>query len=171
MFIVIPSGTTHTATVRGSVEKGVRCENCGHDYVYTLTREAIGADTALFVHSRAQEKALAAAKAKLQRRLEMEHDDVPCPMCRHHQPHLAKSARQVLRAGLYPELLNLSFAFFLFAGATLGFLAVLCVITLCGSNPTLPAESTVRGFVIAAGVIAAPGLLLRGLRWLLMASS
>src|SRR5262245_30716849 len=164
MFIFIPSSTTYTATVSGSVAKGVTCESCGESYTYLLSRTVTGSDSAFFFASRAQENALKKARAKLAKALETEHDDIPCPACRWHQ---SRNVAHV-HGNSYAGMKNLAGAFFIIAGIVLGVMLGILGFTVLGNNPQWPSGSTVLECAVAVLVIAAPGLFLRGLRSLLL---
>jgi hypothetical protein len=164
MFILIPS-TEYAATLEGSVTKDVTCEHCGHTYSYSMSRIVSGSEKVLFSSSRGSEKALKKARANLAKALETEHDDVPCPACMWHQSsHVAYA-----RSRLYPELKNLAGAFFIFAGLVLGvilFIFALCI--LVDEGHELPKASSILTFTLIVLAIAAPGLVLRGFRSLLV---
>jgi hypothetical protein len=163
MFIHIPS-TLYTATAEGSVVKDVMCERCGHTYSYQMSRLVTGFHKVPFSSSRGPEKALTKARANLAKALETEHDDVPCPECRWHQPAHVASAR----SRLYPELNNLAGAFFFLASLALGvilFFIALGVLIL--PDHELPPASSMLVFAFFVLVIASPGILLRGVRRLL----
>jgi uncharacterized protein (DUF983 family) len=66
----------------GSVTKWVKCESCGHEYEYTMTRTASGSYSGFAVtRKQADEKAAVDAAQKLQTMLQTECDVVPCPKC------------------------------------------------------------------------------------------
>jgi hypothetical protein len=165
MFIHIPS-TTYSATVEGSVVKDVTCENCGEVYSYTMSRLVNGFHKVPFSSSRGPEKALKNARANLAKALETEHDNVPCPACKWHQPlHIA-----YVRSQLYPQLKNLAGAFFIFAGFAVAFILVILALGMLVVRE-VPNVSSILQFALILVVmplaIASPGLLLRGFRSLL----
>jgi hypothetical protein len=163
MFIHIPS-TLYTATAEGSVDKDVMCERCGETYSYRMSRIVTGCHKVPFSSSRGPEKALTKARANLAKALETEHDDVPCPECKWHQPAHIDS----VRSRLYPELKNLAGAFFFLASLALGaILFLIALIVLVLPEHELPKASSLLQFALIVLVIASPGLLLRGLRRLL----
>src|SRR5262245_16371695 len=164
MFIFIPSSTTYTATVSGSVAKGVTCESCGESYTYLLSRTVTGSDSAFFFASRAQENALRKARAKLAKALETEQDEVPCPARRWTQ---ARQGAHV-HGNSYAGMKNLAGAFFILAGVVLGVMLGILGFAVLGNNPQWPSGSTIFECTVAVLVIATPGLLLRGLRSLLL---
>jgi hypothetical protein len=169
MLFHIPIPATHyTATVEGSVVKDVTCERCGHPYSYTMSRIVSGTEKVLFSSSRGDEKALKKAQANLARALEVEHDDVPCPMCQWHQSsHVA-----FVRSQSYPQLKSLAGAFFIFASLVLGiivFVFALAVRVIPGQG--LPKVSSILQCVLFVLAIASPGLLIRGLRSLILLHS
>jgi hypothetical protein len=162
--IPIPA-TQYSATVEGSVVKDVTCERCGYSYSYTMSRLVNGIEKVLFSSSRGNEKALKKAQANLARALEAEHDDVPCPMCQWHQSsHVA-----YVRSQSYPKLKSLAGAFFIFAGLALGiiiFVFALGVLVIPGKG--LPKVTSIFQCVLFVLAVASPGLLLRGLRSLIL---
>jgi hypothetical protein len=164
MFIIIPS-TQYAATVEGSVTKDVTCEKCGHTYSYRMSRIVSGSEKVLCSSSRGPEKALKKARANLAKALETEHDDVPCPACKWHQPsHIAH-----VRSQSYPQLKSLAGAFFIFAGLALGLiLFFLALAILVDRGHELPKASSILQFALMVLAIASPGLLLRGFRSLLL---
>jgi hypothetical protein len=164
MFIHPPS-TTYVATVEGSVDKDVTCERCGHTYSYRMVRIVSAFEKVLFFSSRGDEKALKKARASLARALEAEHDDVPCPACQWHQSsHVA-----FVCSRSYPQLRSLAGAFFIFAALVLGiiiFVFALGVLLIPGRG--LPQVRSILQCAILVLAVASPGLLLRGLRSLLL---
>jgi hypothetical protein len=164
MFIHIPS-TQYAATVEGSVIKDVTCERCGHTYSYRMSRIVSGSENVLFSSSRGPEKALKKARANLAKALETEHDDVPCPACKWHQPaHVA-----YVRSQSYPQLKNLAEAFFIFAGLAVGVMLFFSALfILVDKNHELPKASSILICALVVLAIASPGLLLRGFRSLLV---
>jgi hypothetical protein len=163
MFIHLPS-TEYTATAEGSVIKEVTCENCGHAYSYSMSRIVTGVEKVLFSSSRGPGKALTKAQKNLATALETEHDDVSCPECGWHQAaHVA-----FVRSRLYPQLTNFAGAFFVFAVLAFVLILVFCVryVVLLPEH-RLPKASSMLQFGLIVLVVAAPGLLLRGLRSLL----
>lgn len=166
MFVLIPT-TEYAATVEGSVTKDVTCENCGHSYSYPMSRIVSAIEKVLFSSSRGSEKALKKARANLVKALETEHDDVPCPACKWHQSsHIA-----FVRSQSYSELKNLAGAFFIFAGLALGLILFFSTLfILVDEGHELPKASSILTFALIVLAIASPGLLLRGLRSLLLLS-
>lgn len=164
MFILIPT-TEYTATLEESVTKDVTCENCGHTYLYPMSRIVTGIEKVLFSSSRGPEKALKKARANLAKALETEHDDVPCPECKWHQSsHVA-----YVRSQLHPELKNLAGAFFIFAGLALGVILFFSALfILVDDGHELPKASSILTFALIVLAIASPGLVLRGFRRLLV---
>jgi hypothetical protein len=164
MLDLIPS-TQYAATVEGSVIKDVTCERCGHTYSYRMSRIVSGYEKVLFCSSRGPEKALKKARTKLAKALETEHDDVPCPECKWHQPaHIA-----YVRSQSYPQLKNLAGAFFVFAGLALGLILFLVALTiLLDRGHEVPKAFSILQFALIVLAIASPGLLLRGFRSLLL---
>jgi hypothetical protein len=165
VFFHIPS-TQYAATVEGSVVKDVTCERCGHAYSYPMFRIVTGIEKVPFSSSRGPEKALKKARANLAKALETEHNDVPCPECKWHQPlHIA-----YVRSQSYPELKNLAGAFFVFAGFAVAFILVIFALCMLVVRE-VPKVSSILQFalilVVMPLVIASPGLLLRGFRSLL----
>jgi hypothetical protein len=119
-----------------------------------------------FSSSRGPEKALKNARANLAKALETEHDNVPCPACKWHQPlHIA-----YVRSQLYPQLKNLAGAFFIFAGFAVAFILVILALGMLVVRE-VPNVSSILQFALILVVmplaIASPGLLLRGFRSLL----
>src|SRR5688572_20468934 len=93
--MVLPS-MEYTATVSGSVPKFVRCEQCGFEYVYELTRRASGQGTSfLFLDNEGAESAAhAAAHQALVAKLEDAIDPVPCLGCGHYQADMVALLRR-----------------------------------------------------------------------------
>jgi DNA-directed RNA polymerase subunit M/transcription elongation factor TFIIS len=164
MLILIPS-TQYAATVEGSVVKDVTCEKCGHTYSYSMSRIVSGSEKVLFSSSRGHEKALKKARANLAKALETEHDDVPCPACHWHQPaHVA-----FVRSQSYPQLKQLAGAFFILAGLAIGVIVFFSALFLLVSRDhEVPKASSILTCALVVLAIASPGLLLRGLRSLLL---
>lgn len=94
--------TTVTATVTGSRLKCLSCKSCGGVYYYTITRTASGRreDGIFTTETEARAAAMSVASAALNRRLDREHDVVPCPTCRHVQPFMVEQER-ARRAGKF----------------------------------------------------------------------
>lgn len=94
--IPVPIGTDYSASVRGSVYKGVRCEDCGAEYVYEMTRRARGNGTSfLFLdNAGAQGRAFEEARQRLARKLVAGCDPVPCPACGHYQAAMVALLRR-----------------------------------------------------------------------------
>jgi hypothetical protein len=123
MFIHVPM-TRYTATAEGAVVKDVTCERRGHTYAYPMARVVTGSHKVPFSSSRGPEKAAANARANLAWALDAEHDDVPCPECRWHQPAQVAS----VRGRLYPDLRSLAGAFFYLASLAFGAIVFFIVV-------------------------------------------
>jgi hypothetical protein len=76
-------GIEYTARRVGSVAKAVRCERCGSDYSYTMTRKAkgIGHSPGALRNAAAQAEAAEIAEKKVAKKLAREAEAVPCPDC------------------------------------------------------------------------------------------
>jgi hypothetical protein len=160
MFIIIPSGTIHTATATGAVVKEILCEACGEPYTYMLTRTATAEESALFMQRRAERVAAEKARRKLARILETDHDEVPCPSCGQFQSHMLAA----IRRRSYAELRNLGNALLLFAAVVAAIMLAMLVVLVFVQDRPIPDSDTVNNCMLAVGIIAAPGLLLHGLR-------
>jgi hypothetical protein len=156
--------TVYTATVQGSVVRAETCESCGETFSYLLSRGGSGSDTAFVFASEARKRASEKAQADLANKLENDHDDVPCPACGWHQVRAVTH----VRSNSYPGMKNLAAAFFILSGIILGIMLGILGFILAGENPEWPSGSTVLECTAAVLIIAAPGLLLRGIRTVLL---
>jgi hypothetical protein len=91
----IYAGRDYTVFQRGTVLKGVKCESCGTEYVYALTRVSKGvAHSPYFLDNKgAQRRAGAEAQRNLEKRLARECAAAPCPRCGWVQKHMFAVAR------------------------------------------------------------------------------
>jgi hypothetical protein len=89
-------------SVRGSAWKAVVCENCDTEYLYQITREALGSSVSwLYLDQQgAQERATRRANAALRRMLEQGQDPVPCPACGWYQQSMIPLLRAAHRRGM-----------------------------------------------------------------------
>lgn len=162
MLIIIPS-TKYTATVQGHVEKFVLCERCTYIYTYTMHRIASGTHSTIFSSSSGPDKAAEKAWANLNHVLENDHDNVPCPRCQWHQSaHIA-----AVRSRSYEQLKNLAGAFFIFAGIIFALFTTVQVL-MCLTLREPPTLNFILYCALAIFIVASPGLLLRGLRSLIL---
>lgn len=84
-----------TVTATGRKLKPVRCENCGHQYVYMLKRQASGGASALEGRELgAEDKARTMAQSILDRKMKGAVDLVPCPKCGWVQERMIPVARR-----------------------------------------------------------------------------
>jgi hypothetical protein len=92
----IPIGNEYTAYSSGSVDKFVRCEKCGEEYVYALFRDVSARATSLLFADNvgASNRASDRAQGKLERALSQGVDPVPCPNCGYFQPDMVREARR-----------------------------------------------------------------------------
>ena len=162
-FIHIPT-KSYTSHVQGETEKEIICEACGEEYSYTLCRNATGTDSAVFLFSRAERRALEKAQASLQHKLDTEHDDVPCPACGQHQAVMIAQVRKRSYSGLK----NLGGGFLILASLAMGIMLLMLAISVWVQKQPLPSKSVVEGCAIGVGAFAIPGLILRGIRTLLL---
>ncbi len=90
MFPIPIIWSTHSAIIRGSIVKFVRCENCSTEYLYLMEREGTGMGTSLYLLNEqgAANRAGEAAKEMLKAILEKDFDAVPCPVCGHYQRYM-----------------------------------------------------------------------------------
>ena len=124
---------------------------------------ASGIHSDIFSSSSGPAKATINARANLGTMLEKEHDDVPCPECNWHQTqHIA-----FVRSQSQAQLKSLAGAFFIIAGLALGLIVLFFVLSYV-VGVGLPTTNNVLYCSIAVLVIASPGILLRGLRSLLL---
>jgi hypothetical protein len=93
----IPYGIDYTVTLSGSVLKVLRCEQCGTEYGYQMTRSAQGGGTSLLFldNQGAQDRAAQAASARLVAKLENSCDPVPCPQCGWYQAEMIPRVRRL----------------------------------------------------------------------------
>ncbi len=105
---LIPVGLKYDVTLTGRVPKLVRCEQCGHEYVYLLEGTAAGhGSSPLFLDNEgARNRAYETAHVFLDATLRDDCAVVPCARCGHVQAHMLPKARQQYRrwmftAGLY----------------------------------------------------------------------
>jgi hypothetical protein len=105
-------------TTKGQMFKVVACENCRGEFVYLLTRDALGcASTAMFWdRAGTKERAANQAQAELHRALERGQDPVPCPACGWYQ------------SSMIPLVRAAHLHWMGVIGALLVYLAVLCVV-------------------------------------------
>jgi hypothetical protein len=85
------------ATQVGSITERVKCESCGAEYEYILTRQAQAQAISLYglTDEAAASKAKNRAAAKLKQALARGTDPVPCPVCGHYQEHMLWAARRL----------------------------------------------------------------------------
>ena len=90
----------------GTVDRFVTCEECRGQYVYEVTRSAVGKDRSLFSWSgqASGRKARADAERQLDALLADGSDVVPCPACGHVQGEMLRLAR----LGMYNWLKTLA---------------------------------------------------------------
>lgn len=95
MWVPIPIGNSHTATLRGSILKAVICCRCQHGYSYEMERESSGRGFSfLFLNETgAKARAKSYAEAAVWRALETECDPVPCPQCGTYQPNMVPQVK------------------------------------------------------------------------------
>jgi hypothetical protein len=93
---LIPVGTNYHVDMQGTAYKHVQCEECGRDYYYRMTRDALGGATSwLFLNQEgAQAAAVRKAKEKVEEQLSQESDPIPCPHCGRFQEHMLPYARR-----------------------------------------------------------------------------
>lgn len=125
--------------VRGSVYKTVVCENCQCEFVYQLTRYALGAVSgSRFADTQSlQEQATRAANANLRGILERAADPVPCLNCGNYQ----KSMIPLLRAQQYFWMFFVG-VFFLVMAAIL---SILCAFAFLAKSPDKNASAQSYG--------------------------
>lgn len=127
------------ATVTGTTIKDVRCESCGFEYVYQLSRTAQGRSTSFLVPDHATIEAR--ARANLRQELKNSCDPVPCGVCGWYQRAMVQRARQ------------LKYRRLLVAGGLLCFLAIL----LCAQASIAWSIAEPADFPIAAALSGAAG--------------
>ena len=93
---LIPYALSYTAFSTGSVVKSVRCESCGEEYHYLMTRQVEGEGTSLFfLNNRgAKKRAKVRSRELLMEELESSCDSVPCPSCGWYQMNMVVMLRQ-----------------------------------------------------------------------------
>src|SRR5688500_11096831 len=84
-------------TITHTVPRHVRCEHCGEEYVYELTRTGMGVSEWYTGEAEevAGQRAADKAAEDLSRAISTEAEAVPCPACRKYQDHMAAAARQL----------------------------------------------------------------------------
>jgi hypothetical protein len=99
MVIPIPYAVSYQTTVRGSVPKLVRCEQCGHEYVYLLTVSSWGRATSFLFLDNEGARECSALRAEAVLRSELRHGCavVPCPSCGRIQEHMVPQAPRLYR--------------------------------------------------------------------------
>jgi hypothetical protein len=134
-------------SVSRTVPRHVRCEHCGAEYVYELTRTGIGQAGHGFEKDEAtiHKWAVEAAFADLTKELDTGAEAVPCPACYKYQQHMTAAARK-LEWGWVRGM----------GGWLLGALPVITVLAVLVAVVAFPGKPQL-GFVVA-GVTA--GLLL-----------
>jgi len=117
--MLIPTGTRHYSSLTGSMWRPVRCQFCGSESSYKLTRRGAGlASAPLFLDMPgAKKRAASKAESDLMRTLLNPRvvDAVPCPDCGKYQPRMiAKIRRGSWKPVTYAGLLMMVVALFTF---------------------------------------------------------
>jgi hypothetical protein len=165
MAIPIPTGRKFTTTVTGSALKPTRCEQCGQEYTYLVTRSAQGEGSAPFFTDTdvALDHSSAVAEALLHQALESAFDPAPCPSCGWLQSYMVPVAKRYR----YHHLRGLA-KVCLFAGAV-ALLMVALITSGFQPQPDLPLPLFLllcAGWVVAVvGLLAAPACLIA--KWVL----
>ena len=91
--MIIPYGTKYTMTLKNKVWKKVACECCDEIYHYQAEREASGEGSSFLWldNDGAKHRAEKAALKKLNHKLEVAIDPVPCPSCGWYQRNMCTS--------------------------------------------------------------------------------
>lgn len=148
MFIIIPTLSKNAILVRGRAEKHAVCETCRCEYSYLITREAVGTDRALFSWDEvdALRKAQADGEGKVQRRLAVEDDPVPCPEC----GWVQRSMIQAVRRHSYLGLWSCALFGFLLALVGVGLGVIDLILYLSGKGTSMSGSLAIVGGIIAA---------------------
>ncbi|MBN9122508.1 MAG: hypothetical protein J0I06_25745 [Planctomycetes bacterium] len=143
-----------TFSVSRAVPRHVRCEHCGAEYVYHLSRVGIGEAGYGLTDSQevVNQKAANAAFADLWRELDTGAEAVPCPACFKYQAHMTAAARAVQWGWVRGV-----------GGQALGWLPVLTVGAVFAAVIAFPNNTdtaitialAVAGVLVLAGLIAA----------------
>lgn len=94
-MVLIPIGTSHSASIEGMRLKEVCCERCRCEYIYFAQRTGQGQGFApLFLFQGAAENsAEKAAYERLQKALDKAVDIAPCPQCGRVQEFMVRAKR------------------------------------------------------------------------------
>jgi hypothetical protein len=96
--MLIFGGKLFTATAAGQRLETVVCEKCSTKYHYIITRLATGKGSAPYMvgQQAANERAVAASRSNLEKRLGREAEMVPCPKCHWVNEDLVRRYRRTL---------------------------------------------------------------------------
>lgn len=160
-MVAIPYALTYTSTLRATVPKLVKCEECGLEYVYLMERVRQGEGTSvLFLdNAGARQRAEEQAQDRLRAALERGCEAVPCPACGRIQDHMVPRARKQYRHWMRVGGLCL------FLAAALLFIAGI-VVGLADEQARTPTPWPLVLWA-AAGACAAAAPALPVARWLL----
>jgi len=117
--MLIPTGSRHYVSLTGSIWRAVRCEFCGSEFAYKMTRRGAGlASAPLFLDMPgAKKRATSKAESDLTRTLLNPRvvDPVPCPDCGKYQARMvARIRRSSWKPVTYAGLLMMVAALFTF---------------------------------------------------------
>lgn len=161
---MIPVAKSIEVTARGSAYKSVVCEECQCEYVYLVTRDALGSVSGFVLADKQamQERATRFANASLRSMLARAEEPVPCPNCGHYQQSMIPLLQRKHRPGLFFTGL-----FFLVVGGSFWFLALVALLTGSPRNNISPrpfVEAAVWITTFGFGLIVARRILSLGIR-------
>ena len=147
-------------THKGTALKTVQCEACQSEYVYRISREAVGHSSGFLWPD--YETANQRASKELRKLLERGCDPVPCPACGWYQRNMVKRARQLR----YAPLVSASVVLFFIAGL----MTLFVLIAALADTPTAQARRNNGEYFylfLTYGVILAAAAVCLALRFLL----
>ncbi|CAG0983260.1 hypothetical protein PLCT2_02036 [Planctomycetaceae bacterium] len=94
-MVLIPIGTSHSASIEGARLKEVCCEHCRCEYVYFAHRtgQGLGFAPLFLFQGAAENSAEKAAYERLQKALDKAVDIAPCPQCGRVQDFMVRAKR------------------------------------------------------------------------------
>jgi hypothetical protein len=167
-MLLLLSMSKNRALVKGDREKTAHCEECGEDYTYIVTRQAMGEDKTLFSWTEEASliKAQREAEKNLQAKLEKENDAAPCPHCGWVQQKMIADVRKQSYLGL-KSFGDLALTVTIFGFVIIPFILLVIWIACREScNPQSMINLLIAGAIIGS-IGATPMCFFHGLRYLL----
>lgn len=155
--IPVPIGFHHSAKLSETVERSTRCEVCGFEYQYKLTRSVSGKSFQGLFGSRenAEHRARVRAQQRLKKALAIDREAVVCPGCRVLTPSLSGTWKRAVFMNVGGLILVVAFTSWI-----VGQLAVVTSLRVLGA--ALAAVAVVLGILAAVLPVTSP---LRRGRW------